>query len=92
MLPLNKLEVLREGGYQVVVVGREVEIVFTTPTLGDAASNPELGGVRRRFVIKGVVEGDAVRLVEAYVEDEAGGRNKVGLRDLELWLDYINSL
>ncbi len=92
MLPLNKLETLKQGGYQVAVKGREVEIEFTTPTLGDAASHPELGGERRRFVAKGFVEGDVVRLTEAYVEDQTGGRNKVSLSYLELWIEYINSL
>jgi len=33
-----------------------------------------------------------VRLTEAYVEDQTGVRNRVNLRDLELWIDYINSL
>lgn len=92
MLPLDKLETLRQGGFQVAVRGREVEIGFATPTLGDAASDPELGGERRRFVVKGVVEGDVVRLTEAYVEDQTGVRDRVNLRDLELWIDYINSL
>ena len=92
MLPLNKLEMLKQGGYQVAVRGREVEIEFATPTLGDAASDPELSGERRRFVMKGVVDGDVVRLTEAYVEDQTGVRNRVNLRDLELWIDYINSL
>jgi len=92
MLPLNKLETLKQGGYQIAVRGREVEIEFTTPTLGDAASDPELGGERRRFVVKGIVEGDVVKLTEAYVEDQTGERSKVNLSDLELWINYVNSL
>ena len=92
MLPLSKLEILEGGGYQVVRRGREVEIIFATPTIGDAASDPELGGKRRLFVVKGVVEGDRVRLTETYVEEPTGERNRVNIRDLELWIQYINSL
>jgi hypothetical protein len=92
VIPLSKLEILKEGGYQVVRRGREVEIIFVTPTIGDAASDPELGGERRRFVVKGVVEGDGVRLTEAYVEGPTGERNRVNIRDLELWIQYVNSL
>jgi hypothetical protein len=88
VIPLSKLEILKEGRYQVVRRGREVEIIFVTPTIGDAASDPELGGERRRFV----VEGDGVRLTEAYVEGPTGERNRVAIRDLELWIQYINSL
>jgi hypothetical protein len=92
MLQLSKLEILEEGGYQVVRRGREVEIIFITPTIGDAASDPELGGEKRLFVVKGVVEGDWVRLTEAYVEEPTGERNRVNIRDLELWIQYINNL
>ena len=88
VIPLSKLEILKEGGYQVVRRGREVEIIFVTPTIGDAASDPELGGERRLFVVKG----DWVRLTEAYVEEPTGERHRVNIRDLELWIQYINSL
>jgi hypothetical protein len=92
VIALSKLEILKEGGYQVVRRGREVEIIFVTPTIGDAASDPEMGGERRLFVVKGVVEGDWMRLTEAYVEEPTGERNKVNIRDLELRIQYISSL
>ena len=41
-------------------------------------------------MVKGVVEGDGVRLTEAYVEEPTGERNRVNIRDLELWIQYIN--
>ncbi|MEM0483881.1 MAG: hypothetical protein QW434_04165 [Pyrobaculum sp.] len=91
MVPLEKLLRLREGGYEVVVKGGEVEIFFTTPTIGDAASNPEVGDERRRIVVRGAVEGDGVKLVEAYVE-EGGAKRRIDLRDLELWIEYIKNL
>ncbi|ABL88740.1 conserved hypothetical protein [Pyrobaculum islandicum DSM 4184] len=91
MLPLDKLRKLGNG-YNVVIRGRQVEVVFTTPTLGDAASDPELGDERRTIVIRGVIEGDMVKIIDAYVEDQYGYRGKIDLRDLELWIEYINKL
>jgi hypothetical protein len=67
---------LKQGGYQVAVRGREVEIEFATPTLGDAASDPELGGERRRFVVKGVVEGDVVRLTPTSPQPLSSGEGR----------------
>ncbi|RFA94327.1 hypothetical protein [Pyrobaculum aerophilum] len=92
MVPLEKILKLREGGYEVVVRGGEVEIFFTTPTIGDAASNPEAGDERRRIVVRGVVQGEEVKLTDAYVEEEGGAKRRINLRDLELWVEYIKNL
>lgn len=92
MIPLEKLERLAEGGYEVVWRGGEVLILYTTPTLADAASSPQLPVERRRFVIRGVVEGEYVKLVEAYVEEGGGSRRAVDIRDLELWVEYVKNL
>ncbi len=92
MVPLEKLEKLRDWGYDVVVKGRDVELYFTTPTVGEAASNPEVGSERRRIVVRGVVEGGVVRLTDAYVEEEGGARRQIDIRDLELWVDYVKTL
>lgn len=91
MVPLEKVERLREGGYDVVVRGDVVEIYFTTPTIGEAASAPETGDERRRFVVRGVVLGELVKFTEAYVE-EGQDRRRVNLADLELWIEYLKSL
>ncbi|MFN7106301.1 MAG: hypothetical protein ACK4M3_06960 [Pyrobaculum sp.] len=91
LLPLEKLKKLAAGGYEVKILGNEVEVSFPTPTLADAASHPELGVERRQFVVRGVVERDVVRLVEAYVEEPTGKRH-VDLKDLELWVEYIKNL
>lgn len=92
MIPLEKLEKLRGGPYEVRRVGDAVEIVFATPTLGEAASNPELGGESRVVVLRGVARGDAVELTEAYVEDRQGRKTRLSLSDLELWIEYVKSL
>ncbi|MEM3996479.1 MAG: hypothetical protein QXP31_05385 [Pyrobaculum sp.] len=92
MIPLQKLEKLREGPYEVRKMGDAVEIVFVTPTLGEAASDPELGGENRVVVLRGVARGDVVELTDAYVEDSQGRRTRISLRDLELWVEYVKSL
>ncbi|MEM0370429.1 MAG: hypothetical protein QXK71_03500 [Pyrobaculum sp.] len=91
MFPAEKLKKLIEGGYEVERRGDEVYIYYTTPTLGEAASDSSLGGERRRYTLKGVLEGGYVKIVEAYVEEE-GGRRRVDIRDLELWINYLKSL
>jgi len=90
-IPLEKLDKLGEQ-YEVRRVGKEVEIVFTTPSIAEAASNPELGAERRRIIIRGVVSGAVVKIVEAYVEDEAGRRTRIDVGELELWAEYVKNL
>lgn len=91
MLSARALERLREWGYTVREEGREVTIEFQSPTLGEAASSPEAGEERRVVAVRGIKEGDKVRLVEAYVEG-AGERRRIDLRDLELWIAYVESM
>jgi len=73
-------------------VGKGVEIVFTTPSIAEAAANSELGAERRRIIIRGVASGDVVEIVEAYVEDEAGKRTRINVGELELWAEYVKNL
>ncbi|MEZ0319706.1 MAG: hypothetical protein ABWK05_06935 [Pyrobaculum sp.] len=87
MTPLEKLEKLKEGSYEVRKVGDVVEITFVTPTLGEAVSDPELGGESRVIVLRGVARGDVVELTEAYVEDPQGRKSRLSLGDLELWVE-----
>lgn len=90
VLSVRSLQKLREWGYAVREEGREVTIEFQSPTLGEAASSPEAGGERRTVSIRGVREGDVVRLVEAYVEG-GGERRRIDIGDLELWIAYVES-
>lgn len=77
-------------GYSLREEGGEVELVFATPSLGEAAGIGE-GGEGRLIVIKGVREGDYVVFKKAYVK---GGEAEapIDLRELELWIGYIEDL
>ena len=90
-IPLEKLDKLGEQ-YDVRRKEDEVEIVFITPSIAEAASNPELGAERRRIIMRGVVSGDVVKIAEAYVEDEAGKRTRIDVGELELWAEYVKNL
>jgi len=90
-IPLEKLDKLGKQ-YEVRRGGNEVEIVFTTPSIAEAASNPELGTERRRIIMRGVVSGVVVKIVEAYVEDVAGRRTRIDVGELELWAEYVKNL
>lgn len=66
-----------------------MELVFYTPSLGEAAGVGS-GGEGRQIVLRGVKEGDYVRFTYAAVK-EGEALRPLDLRDLELWINYIES-
>ncbi len=75
------------SGYSMTELGDKVELVFNTPSIEEAAGTGE-GGEGRQIVLRGVRRGDFVEFTEAYVRSAAGSE-PMDLRDLELWLQYI---
>ncbi|MEL9990251.1 MAG: hypothetical protein QXP98_02145 [Thermoproteus sp.] len=77
-------------GYSMRELGDEIELVFNTPSIEEAAGIGE-GGEGSQMVLKGVRRGPYVEFKEAYVR--RGERTEpIDLRDLELWLQYIENL
>ncbi|MGC8582803.1 MAG: hypothetical protein ACP5I3_05670 [Thermoproteus sp.] len=76
-------------GYAVREVGDSVELYFATPSMDEAAGIGE-GGEGRQIVIRGTRRGDYVEFTKAYVK--AGDKEEpIDLRDLELWIQYIEN-
>lgn len=76
-------------GYILNERGNEVELIFYTPSLGEAAGVGS-GGEGRQIVLRGVREGDYVRFTYAAVKD-GEALHPLSLKDLELWINFIES-
>ncbi|MCI4464826.1 MAG: hypothetical protein JHC22_03420 [Thermoproteus sp.] len=90
-VPYDKLRryVETSPGYAMRESGNSVELHFATPSIAEAAGIGE-GGEGRQIVIKGTRRGEYVEFTEAYIK--AGDREEpMDLRDLELWIQYIEN-
>lgn len=77
------------AGYSMIELGDRIELIFNTPSMEEAAGTGE-GGEGRQIVLRGVRRGDLVEFTEAYVRS-ATSSEPMDLRDLELWIQYIES-
>lgn len=76
-------------GYVLKERGNDVELVFTTPSLEEAAGIGE-GEGHRLIVLRGVREGEYVRFTQAQIRS-GEHVEPLDLKDLELWLEYIEN-
>ena len=80
-LDIRGLELLRNvSGYDVKIEGDTVEITFVTDVKGE----------EKTIRIRGIVDGDKVKLNEAQVIN--GEVRNMSLDELKLWVDYINEV
>jgi len=76
--------------YELNDMGDIVELIFHTPTLGEAAGSMDIDAVESSGIMRIIFkkEGDDLIIREVWVE-RAGARRRIGEDELESWITYI---